>query len=1284
MVLVALLGLALPAWVRYQGEKMASQMLGRTVHIGHVAFTPWTLQWQLDHLTIAAAQGDDPQFSIERIRIDMAWQSLWHLAPVLDALQIERPVLRLQRTSAGHYDVDDLLQRLALHTDASTTARAPLDSSEEPLRFALYNVALSEGAIHFVDAAHAGTPGTPRTHTVRHITLNLPFLSSLPSQRAIQVQPRLAWEMDGSTFDSSAQTTPFLSSHATQARITLANFDVSPYLDYLPAGLPLRVQSGIVDVDMALSFTQPQTPPTAAATLQLQGTLHARNMRITDAQARPFLELARLKMDIADLQPLARQGRIRHVEIETPHWWVQRERDGRLRWEHWADNASAPENQKTPSTPSAQWHWVLERLTLRHSTIYWRDEAAAAVNSSNSGSEYAALMLRDGFFNIQDIAWPLDKKLTFTGHAHIVSAQASSSASSSNSASNSASLALQGQADLHSGSVAATIRHVPLDWANPYLAPYFVPHVQGQLGVDVGFAWHDAARVVHVADLTVEDIALTCPTPASAPTTCAETTHAGRTARAGRGNLAEIKTLRIEQARVDLAHQRIHIARVALTQPRTLLARDSQGRWTASQWVRPQPSPPDTPAASTASTAPPPSPWALHMDALEVDAGAIALHDAQPATPVALQMSHLRVRLTDFAPLNRAPTKASTLLLSARVGAGEIQSGQLEYSGTLDLHPSVAARGQLHASTLPLHVLEPYIASDLNVQLLRADASFNGALAFSDHPNGPNVRIQGDAALDDVRVRSNRLTTRAGISGTPAAGASSAWTGDTQEEEHNDDLLRWKSLGMRGLHVQLAAGHAPEVEVPETVLSDFFTRLILQDNGRINLQDVFKRPATAASAASTASTHPPSAQSTPAADATAAAPAPIVRFGPISVTGGVVHFSDYFIQPNYSADLSALTGKIGGFSSANDSTSPSPVALAELQLRGRAQGTALLEISGHINPLAQPVVLDIVGKMHDLELPPLSPYTIKYTGHGIERGKLSMDVAYSVAPDGQLTAHNKLVLNQLVFSDPVEGAPTSLPVRLASALLSDRNGTIDIDIPINGSLNDPEFRLGPIVFKLMGQLIMKAVTAPFALLAHALGGSSGDDLERITFAPGHAQLDEAQQHKLHKVAQILHERPAVHITIEAHASLEHEREGWKNARLHEQLLEHKRRIATRNGHDPQQILSVTEAETPALIKEVYRQADIPKPRNLLGLLKDIALADMHTLLLTHMNVPEHAMHRLAVARASAIRDYLTQHHHVAPQRLVLGAVNTQPSTAPHDRAPDWQAQAQLKLSVSEP
>ena len=160
-------------------------------------------------------------------------------------------------------------------------------------------------------------------------------------------------------------------------------------------------------------------------------------------------------------------------------------------------------------------------------------------------------------------------------------------------------------------------------------------------------------------------------------------------------------------------------------------------------------------------------------------------------------------------------------------------------------------------------------------------------------------------------------------------------------------------------------------------------------------------------------------------------------------------------------------------------------------------GVPSLDILGKLNPLAKPLALDIQGKVRDLELAPLTPYSVKFTGHGIERGKLSMDVSYRVQPDGQLNASNNIVLNQLSFGEKVEGSTASLPVKLAVALLADRNGVIDINLPISGSLNDPQFSLGSVILKVIVNLITKAITAPFTLLASAFGGSGGEELGTV-------------------------------------------------------------------------------------------------------------------------------------------------------------------------------------------
>ena len=281
--------------------------------------------------------------------------------------------------------------------------------------------------------------------------------------------------------------------------------------------------------------------------------------------------------------------------------------------------------------------------------------------------------------------------------------------------------------------------------------------------------------------------------------------------------------------------------------------------------------------------------------------------------------------------------------------------------------------------------------------MLRADTSFKGQVRYAALSNGPEVSVKGDAALEDFKAN------------TTGKGAESL----------GEELLSWKALNVPGIDFSMAPGTATKVQVREAALSDFYARLIVSPQGRLNLQDLGQTAAPAADgtkpATAAASAAAPASSAVAAASATSTAsagPAAIIQMGPISLVNGRVLFSDRFIQPNYTANLTDLTGKLSRFS--NQPTG-GVVQLADLELRGRAEGTASLEILGKLNPLAQPLALDVKGLVRDLELSPLSPYAIKYAGYGIERGKLSVDVQYAVQPDGQLTATNKLVLNQLTF-----------------------------------------------------------------------------------------------------------------------------------------------------------------------------------------------------------------------------------------------------------------------------
>jgi len=648
----------------------------------------------------------------------------------------------------------------------------------------------------------------------------------------------------------------------------------------------------------------------------------------------------------------------------------------------------------------------------------------------------------------------------------------------------------------------------------------------------------------------------------------------------------------------------------------------------------------------------------VQLKELALDGGRVELTDAFASgrpmeTPLRAELGALRLRLQDAAwPAARGAPPAR-LQLGLRVsgpapgGDAPGAPGTVDWNGRLVAEP-LTANGSLRIERFPVHLFEPYFGEAVHVALLRAEAGWKGDVALQSAAAGWRVKATGDARLTDLRVhtRPDRAT--------PAGFAAT------------DELLSWQRFTLDGVRFEMQPGAKPQLEIREAALNDFYSRLVITEQGRFNLRDVAAAPADAASA-------PPAAPAPAASAAPADAGWPIeLAVGGVQIGNGRVDFTDRFVRPNYSAALSELNGRLGAFRSGTRE-------MATLELRGRAAGTALLDIRGALNPTAQPLALDIQAKATDLELAPLSPYAGKYAGYAIERGKLSMDVAYKIDPDGKLQARNQVILNQLTFGEKVDSPDaTKLPVLLAVALLKDRQGNIDIDLPVSGSINDPQFSVFGIVLKLIGNLLVKALTAPFALLA----GGGSDDLSLVEFRPGTAVVAQASRATLDKVAKALTDRPALKMTVTGAADPASEREAFQRAALEARLLAEHRRGLLREGRPQAEVDAVTTLDGPtrtALLRQVYRAADVPnKPRNAIGLLRELPDEQMEALLTARGVVTAEAMRDLALQRGLAVRDALIARG-LPSERLFLAAPKLRAS-GEEDAA--WTPRVQLALSTN--
>ena len=1189
--------LGIPPLVKYGLEQVASDRLGRPVNVGKVDFRPWSLELTLHDLAVAGSDGAPPLLEVRRLHANADWQSLFRLGPVLDALQVDGPSLSVTHTGEGRYDFDDVLQRLSGGAD---------EPESSPLGFAIYNIELTDGRITFRDEPRSST------HEIGALTLSVPFIANLDSKREVKVRPHLAFRLDGSEFDSQTETTPFTENRQTDVRLKLDGLDLTRYTAYLPSDVPVALKSGLLDLDLRLSFTQQPR-----VRLEISGDLAARQVQIQDRQEAELLAFDGLRVRLTDLAPLEHTVQAESVTLENPRLHLGRDARGRLNLAHLTTDS--PAQAPREDTADAAWKVRIDQLTVRAGQVDWNDQAVPGG---------AQARLDDLTLDARQIRWPMADELTFQGATGLTLAHEASDKP--------ASLSFEGQAKGDSGQVGISLDGLDVAGLHPYLAQSLRTRLTGQLGLKGEVQWGEPGLVARVADLRLNQATLACASQE-------DCTAAAQLVKLPARTAATLATLQVSDAEVDIERQQARVGKVLLDGARMQVTRDAQGHWMYEHWLADTSG--GTAAAGKASGDPM---WDLQLGEVTVRQASLGYRDEAAASPVAFSVSDLSLGVKDLAPLARRSARPSPFRFSVRMGAGRTEPGRLGAGGTSALQP-LAVRAKSSASRLPLHALEPYVASSLNMDVRRADTGFKGDLAVRDTPDGLDLSISGDAMVDDFRARTlARARAEGAPSGLVPAGAA------------GEPLLNWKSLALQGIGVRLQPGQPLTADIRRTALSDFFARIVVQETGRLNLQDLVRESATASD--NEASPSP--------------SPSPVIRFGPVEVSNGTVAFADRFIKPNYSADITELNGQLSAFSSQVPEGQTQP-DMADIRLAGMVQGTAALEVTGQLNPLAQPLALDIEGHVSGLELPALSPYSVKYAGHGIERGKMSMDAQYKVLPDGQLTASNRLVLNQLEFGDQVEGAPASLPVKLATALLADRNGVIDVDLPISGSLNDPEFSLGGLIIRAITNLIVKAVTAPFSLLASALGGD-GTDASVVAFAPGLATLDNAARASLDKVAQALIDRPRLRMTVVGQADLDREQTAWKRAQLRQMVQSEKRRQAVRAGQNASQVGPVEDAEYPELLRQIYRRADIKKPRNAIGLAKDIPVEQMEALLVESIGVPDDAMNTLAVARGVAVRDYLASQG-VPLDRLFLGAVKL---GAGDNEGDAWVPQAHLSLALN--
>jgi len=1077
--------------------------------------------------------------------------------------------------------IDGLRARLARDADgrlsiddvlARLRARPP-EPAGPPPRFVLEGAELAD-AEFVLDDRQVG-----RAHRLASIGLTLSRLSSLPADRERPVEALLALELDGVPLRARASLLAFAPVRSASVELELSPLALPTYLGYLPRDLPIQLRQGSLSTSLRIEAT---LPVDADPTLSIAGDATFAGVDLRAPDGGDLLAFDALRVRGIAAQPLASRIEIGGVELDAPRVAVLRRAaeprffESVLRALPQVQRSAAAEPAPTGAAASEGFRWSVGELVLRDGRVELRDER---FTPQPLALRLEGLALRLG--RVSDAFEPTPFELAVAADGgERVAAKGS----------------LRAQPLIVDADIA--VDAVPLRrwwWmAAPGLQADLV---DGTLGLKTRVNLEDqgAGPALRLSDLSVK---------------------LGSLVLRQRWNARELLALpsvTLTGSSLDLAARRVALAAAATA-------------GAASTGRAPEPvSPTVRPPASAPVAAAAPS-WRVSLAQFALSGASVSFRQLGSGTrgTAASSEASLRELSLRVEGLSDEPGRRARVALRTRVG----DAGRLEATGSVGLAP-MAAQLRVDARAIGLLPARPFVAERLRMDLAAGAVSARGDLALA-LPAGhaPKVAWKGDLHLADFHALTRR----------------------------GEELLRWRALSVEGVEASIAP---LSVAIAQVALEDFYSRLIIDPQGRFNLQDLAvdetppaaAPPATGAPLASTDAAATPatadaaatpvpaataSAPATPVPAATASAPAEApaalpVRIGRIALVNGNIDFSDRFIRPNYSANLTGMTGFVSALG---------PDTAGELLLRGRVDNAGSVEIAGTINPFASTLQLDLKAQARDIDLPRATPYAVKYLGYGIEKGKLSARLQYRIV-GRQLEADNEITLDQLTFGERVESpTATQLPVLFAVSLLKDRHGVIDVKLPISGSLDDPQFSVGGLVLRIIFNLIAKAVTAPFTLLANLFGGGDGE-ISQIDFDAGRSALREGAAERLGTLARALGDRPALRLDLAGRADPATDEAALRLQAFERRLKTAKLRLAgapvPAGGLDA---VVVEEAERPRLLLAAWRAGEFPKPRDDQGRLREQPPEVMARMLLDDIRIDEAALVALADARAQAAKEWL--------------------------------------------
>lgn len=665
----------------------------------------------------------------------------------------------------------------------------------------------------------------------------------------------------------------------------------------------------------------------------------------------------------------------------------------------------------------------------------------------------------------------------------------------------------------------------------------------------------------------------------------------------------------LDNTQLSLSKHQVTIAALRVNGMQAKLWREADGSLNIDRLLAPAAAPASSvPAAQVKSAATgqpvPSADWQLSLARFDLQQAALDVQDRTVKPAADFKLAPLAMTATG---LSLDMTKALPITLQTVING----VASLSVNGEV-IPETTAATLQIDLAKMPLRDLLAYLPDYPSLYLKSGNVGAKGTLSMlpADAP-GPELGFSGDASVADF---------------------------DLVENAGKREFVSWQRVDVQGLQYTAAPD---AVSIKTLTASKPYARVIIAPDQTINLVSVLgaATPATAQ------------------AQATAPADMPI-KIGKVVLAGGVMAFADYSIEPNFQAKIDALRGTITGLSSSTGS-------VAKIDLAGQIINQySPVTITGETDIFAYDKHTDIKLAFKNIELPIFNPYSGRFAGYAIAKGKLSTELHYKIDKRA-LVAEHHVILDQLQWGDATNSKDkVSLPIRLATALLKDRHGVIDLNLPVNGTLDDPKFRVGPVIWQIVKNIVVKIVTAPFSFLGSLFKGA--EDAQFVDFAPGSSTLSDKAKTSLPALAKSLADRPALNLDIPAGPAAEADAAALTDQRMQAAIAALR---GGKQGEEAPTYATLDAGDKLDALKDLYKQqfdkkAEIPEApeaaedatrKEKKADRQQAAIAWLEEQLRPRYKVDQAELIALGQARAVAVQESLLAGGELDPTRVFMAA-----------------------------